>query len=36
MNQVIKLANAEKFIKNQEKGLDSYVGSASIMNLSGG
>ena len=36
MNEVIKLANAEKFVQDQEKGLDSYVGSGSILNLSGG
>ena len=36
MEEVIKLANAEKFISEQEKGLDTYVGSGSILNLSGG
>ena len=36
MDEVIKLANASKFISEQEKGLDTYVGSGSILNLSGG
>ena len=36
MDEVIKLANAKKFISEQEKGLDTYVGSGSILNLSGG
>ena len=36
MNDVLKRANAAKFISEQEKGLDTYVGSGSILNLSGG
>ena len=36
MIEAIKLANAEKFINEQENGLDTYVGSGSISNLSGG
>ena len=36
MDEVIKLANAKKFISEQENGLDTYVGSGSILNLSGG
>ena len=36
MDEMIKLANASKFISEQEKGLDTYVGSGSILNLSGG
>ena len=36
MERALQLANAENFIKEQEKGLDTYVGSGSILNLSGG
>lgn len=35
LERVIKLANAE-FIKETEKGLETYVGSSTVMNLSGG
>ena len=35
LERVIKLANAE-FIKEMEKGLETYVGSSTVMNLSGG
>ena len=35
LERVIKLANAE-FINEMEKGLETYVGSSTVMNLSGG
>ena len=35
MQRVVKLAQAE-FINDLEKGLDTYVGAGSILNLSGG
>ena len=36
LDEACELANASKFIAEQEKGLDTYVGSGSILNLSGG
>ena len=36
MRRALKSANALSFVEELENGLDTYVGAASILNLSGG
>ena len=36
MREALKKANALRFVEKLENGLDTYVGTASILNLSGG
>ena len=36
MKEALQSANALDFVEGLEKGLDTYVGAASILNLSGG
>lgn len=36
MKEALRAASALKFVEELENGLDTYVGSASILNLSGG
>ena len=36
MNEALRQASALGFVSELENGLDTYVGAASILNLSGG